>query len=312
MTTKSNQDIPAIGETFGNWTVVDNSIEYIYPQSTTSTKYAKGIFVECPHGVKVRRTVSSLRRGDTKGCKLCGYEMKFTGINQLSASYINSIKTGAKKRNLEFNVSCEYLWSLFNDQEGKCALSGLDITLDPQYSTHCRKGEKFVSQTASLDRVDNALGYIEGNVQWVHKKVNMMKNSYNQEEFIDLCELISKHRAAEPRIRVIIRFAVEGIHRWATCPIEEVSYLREYHRHVFNFIGKAYVTHSDRDIEFIQASHEIQKYLCEKYYSEHYRCLFFDDKSCEMLADEIATKFNLYECEVNEDGEGGAVVKNYG
>ncbi|MEM4258047.1 MAG: hypothetical protein QXL17_02705 [Candidatus Thermoplasmatota archaeon] len=304
-------NLPNIGDKFGDWEVIDNTIRYIYPTSTTPTRYCKGVLVRCPHGVIAGRTISALCRGDTKGCVQCGGEQKYKGIGDLSASYVNSVQLGARERNLEFNVSLEYLWALYNDQNRKCALSGMDITLDPQYSTHYRQDEKSVTQTASLDRIDNNLGYIEGNVQWLHKKVNLMKNSYNQEEFVDLCELISKQRKPEPRTRVIIRLSVEGIHRWAECPIEEVSYLRQYHRHIFNVIGKAYVTHSDRDIEFIQAAHDIRQYLYDNYYNEQYKCLFFNDKSCEMLADEIVTRFKLYECEVNEDGEGGAIVKNY-
>jgi len=109
--------------------------------------------------------------------------------------------------------------------------------------------------------------------------------------------------------KIIARMTVEGIHRWRKCPIEEVSYLREYHRHLFHIVCYSYVTHDDRDIEFIQLSHDIKKYLTEKYFSERSQCLFFDDMSCEMIAEELVKQFNLCECEVNEDGEGGAIVR---
>ena len=42
----------------------------------------------------------------------------------------------------------------------------------------------------SLDRVDSSKGYIEGNVQWVHKMVNMSKQQYTQEEFIEMCTAV--------------------------------------------------------------------------------------------------------------------------
>jgi len=48
-------------------------------------------------------------------------------------------------------------------------------------------------QTASLDRIDSSKGYIEGNVQWVHRKINMMKQSYTQEEFIELCQAVVRN-----------------------------------------------------------------------------------------------------------------------
>ncbi len=58
-------------------------------------------------------------------------------------------------------------------------------------------------------------------------------------------------------------------------------------------------------------SHDIKQYLTEKYYNDVYKCLFFDDNSCEMVAEELVKKFDLYECEVNEDGEGGSIVRNF-
>lgn len=44
--------------------------------------------------------------------------------------------------------------------------------------------------TASLDRIDSSKGYIEGNVQWVHKYVNVMKWDFSMEEFLDICRKI--------------------------------------------------------------------------------------------------------------------------
>lgn len=305
-------NIPNIGTKFGEWEVIDNTLVSIYPNSTSSTKNTKGILVKCSHGTKQYRTISALYNGSTTGCSFCKTDKQFKGIGDLSSSYISSIKIGAKNRNIEFVVTLEYLWGLFLEQNKQCSLSGLEITLDPQYSSNCRRGNKEITQTASLDRIDNTRGYEPGNVQWVHKWINIMKLDHNQEYFIEMCELVAKHRKIEPRIRVLIRFSIEGVHRWLKCPIEEVDYLRNYHRHVFNIIGKAYVNHTDRDIEFIQLSHEMKQYLMNKYYNEKYKCCFFDDASCEMLADELSMKFGLYECEVNEDGEGGALVKNLG
>lgn len=43
--------------------------------------------------------------------------------------------------------------------------------------------------TASLDRIDSKIGYIEGNVQWVHKDINKMKNSHTHATFLQWCRL---------------------------------------------------------------------------------------------------------------------------
>ena len=84
----------------------------------------------------------------------------------------------------------EYLWDLFIKQNKKCALSDINITLNPRWSqqNHCRKTD--IKQTASIDRIDNNLGYIVGNIQWVHKDVNNMKGSFSEELLLYYCQQI--------------------------------------------------------------------------------------------------------------------------
>jgi len=38
------------------------------------------------------------------------------------------------------------------------------------------------------------MGYIKGNVQWVLKDINMMKQQYSQSRFIELCKMVTKNR----------------------------------------------------------------------------------------------------------------------
>lgn len=294
--------MPKIGDTFGDWIVVENKVK-----SKKSVRYGKYVIVQCICGTTKDVRVSSLFRGETTRCMRCSAKQRsktyFKGMGEMSQSFYYHLQKSAESRQIEFNVTKEHLWNLFIEQGRKCALSGLDIC----FYTHYKNKKE---QTASVDRIDSSKGYIEGNIQWVHKYVNLMKLNFSQDEFIELCSLISKHKKAEPRFRVIAKTQVEGIHRWFKCPIEEVSHLRNYHRHVFHIEARAYVNHADRDIEFIKLSHDINEYLTEKYYSKKYRCLFFDDNSCEMIADELVRHFDLYECCVTEDLEGGSIVRN--
>jgi len=69
---------------------------------------------------------------------------------------------------------------LFQKQNGKCALSGVEISLL----------KKSGVSTASLDRVDSSKGYIKGNVQWVHKDVNFMKYNFDESYFLDMCKKV--------------------------------------------------------------------------------------------------------------------------
>jgi hypothetical protein len=101
---------------------------------------------------------------------------------------------------------------------------------------------------------------------------------------------------------------VEGVHWWADCPLDEVSYLKYPHRHMFHIDAHAYVDHGDRDIEFIVLKHKIQEYLKEKYWDDTWKLLKFGGMSCEMIAKELIDQFGLYKCAVSEDGENGGIV----
>lgn len=110
-------------------------------------------------------------------------------------------------------------------------------------------------------------------------------------------------------VTVWCSFQVEGIHCWADCPFDEISYLRDPHRHMFHIKAYATVSHHDRDIEFIMLKHKVQEYLNENYWNDLYKCLYFGTMSCEMIGRELSNKFNLCKCEVSEDGENGAIVE---
>ncbi|MFY0658099.1 MAG: hypothetical protein JXR12_15280 [Neptunomonas phycophila] len=99
----------------------------------------------------------------------------------------------------------------------------------------------------------------------------------------------------------------EAVHNWPGCPIEEVAYLRDPHRHTFHIKAHANVSHNDRDVEFIELKHKIVNYLREKYPSD-VGCPDIGATSCEMLAQELIEEFDLSRCEVNEDNENGAVL----
>lgn len=76
----------------------------------------------------------------------------------------------------------EHIWSLYEKQDRKCILSGQNIL----FSGYTDK-----EQTASIDRIDSSKGYIEGNVQLVHKDINIIKWDFTNEEFIRICRLVS-------------------------------------------------------------------------------------------------------------------------
>jgi len=134
---------------------------------------------------------SKLISGHTKSCGCYSREKaqqtKRTGHGDITGQYWATLQNGARTRNLVFNVSIEDVWNLFLKQNRKCALSGLELCF-AKYD----RAIKGSQQTASLDRIDSNIGYVIDNLQWIHKKLNVMKMSLPNQEFIDWCHLISQ------------------------------------------------------------------------------------------------------------------------
>jgi hypothetical protein len=87
-----------------------------------------------------------------------------------------------RKQHLGFDLDLMYLLELFHSQNGRCAISGVNMT-------HIA-GMGRVNTNISLDRVDSSKGYLRGNVQLVCGIVNIMKQDMPQPEFISWCQTI--------------------------------------------------------------------------------------------------------------------------
>lgn len=119
------------------------------------------------------------------GCTRFGEGSKsgsWRGYGELTGSYYSIIRNGAATRGLEFSITMKYIWELFLKQNRKCRFSGQALIIG-----------KPGGQTASLDRIDSSRGYVEGNVQWVHKDVNFMKQELSDEYFIKMCKEIAEN-----------------------------------------------------------------------------------------------------------------------
>lgn len=58
----------------------------------------------------------------------------------------------------------------------------------------CGKQQTYLRKNyaeVSIDRIDSSFGYLKENIQLVDKRVNMMKQSYSQEEFILVCKAVA-------------------------------------------------------------------------------------------------------------------------
>ena len=169
------------GKTFSKLTVLELASD------TSNTCHDRYWLCKCECGTikKIRQTHLTRDKIQSCGCSqfLRGKNHRqWKGCGEFSGVFFNTIRHGAKTRNLEFNITPQEIWELFIKQNRKCALTGLDLV----FSTLSGGNDG----TASLDRIDSKRGYFIDNVQWVHKDINIMKMQHSQDKFISLCKLV--------------------------------------------------------------------------------------------------------------------------
>ena len=145
---------------------------------------------KCDCGKEKIINIKEVRSNQTKSCgclKAKNLNHK-NGINSngwnsktlIPNTYISNVKYRAKLKSYIYNITDEYLYKLYLEQEGKCNLTGIELSID------------LSNFTASIDRINSKIGYIEGNIQWLHKDINYIKYDLDEKELFYICEKIKQ------------------------------------------------------------------------------------------------------------------------
>jgi len=100
------------------------------------------------------------------------------GYGEVPGKVHSKLKRDAEKRNIPFNLTIEEINFQYVNQYKVCAFTGVPL--------------KF-GVDASVDRINSQEGYYFGNIQIVHKALNMMKKDMTNESFIAWCKLVANH-----------------------------------------------------------------------------------------------------------------------
>jgi len=174
--------LPFVGQKF-------NRLEFICEDDKKyNKKYWK---CKCECGVVKSYDYYGVIKGDVKSCG-CYHrdsvkEYNWTGYKDIPGKFWNNVLISSKKRNIPFDITIEYVWSVYEKQNRKCKLSNLPIVF-------FTKNNKNIKYIASLDRINNDKGYIEGNIQLVVKEINFMKNKMLENDFIAFCKEINDYK----------------------------------------------------------------------------------------------------------------------
>jgi len=118
-------------------------------------------------------------------------DKRYKGYKEISGTFWYTFINSAKVRNIDVEIDINYIWDLFLKQNRKCSLSGNYLIIDNFYRPKKKLNEK--TFFASLDRINNDKGYIEGNVRWIVREINFMKWKLDEDKFLYLCEKISNN-----------------------------------------------------------------------------------------------------------------------
>lgn len=134
----------------------------------------------CGNTTKVRTTQLKSGRIVSCGCYRKRHRNhRWKGYCGVSGGRIAEIRLRAKKKNIPFDLTAKFLWDLFEKQNRKCAITGIEIDLD---------------SNGSLDRIDSTRGYTEDNVWWTDTSINKMKLDFKLSDFLDMCEQVTLNK----------------------------------------------------------------------------------------------------------------------
>ena len=90
-----------------------------------------------------------------------------------------------------------FLMKLWEKQGGRCALTGISMTWRVATREDISNGYG-LGRNVSVDRIDNARGYVKGNIRLICSQLNYMRGSLGDSDFILWCELVVRHNGPPP------------------------------------------------------------------------------------------------------------------
>jgi hypothetical protein len=181
-----------VGDIYGSYEVLDK------PPVKTGTKHYRW-HCKCKLcGSENLVYQENLLYGRSKSCGKCrGSKLsnnnRWSGYQGISGTYWGNLISHAKMRDIPIDITKEDAWDVFQQQDGKCAYTGIELVHLVPYK-HKIKGATKNENLASLDRIDSSKGYTKSNIQWLHVHINKMKLDHTEDEFFRLIKLITEHK----------------------------------------------------------------------------------------------------------------------
>lgn len=176
------------GDTIGNYTV--NSDDYVYH----GKRYKVELICNCgavrykrlSHILDAKNIWCAKCRGFNKYPEKRAQRRGYFDLN-IHNAWLKSVNDNLTRGNrvLESLITTTDLLNQYELQGGKCNYTGINLDVILTFKK---------DSNASIDRIDSSKGYTKDNIQWVYKPVNIMKNSYSEEEFLYVCNKVANFK----------------------------------------------------------------------------------------------------------------------
>jgi|SaaInlStandDraft_4_1057021.scaffolds.fasta_scaffold104024_2 hypothetical protein len=108
----------------------------------------------------------------------------------------------ARNRLYDTDMDLPFLRDLWSEQGGRCALSG--IVMELPRSTGAWTSRVNDPLKPSLDRIDNAKGYLKGNVRFVTVMANLARGTFTDDQVVSFCRAVVQEHGLRPASRVVV------------------------------------------------------------------------------------------------------------
>ncbi len=108
-------------------------------------------------------------------------------INNRLSRLLKAAHKRSKIKKISSDIDIEWLLEKYNEQNGKCLLTGIEFDL-----THSNKKYHRNPFSPSLDRIDNSKGYTKSNTRLVCVWINIAIGEYGEENFLIMIKELLK------------------------------------------------------------------------------------------------------------------------
>lgn len=144
---------------------------------------------QCRCGKVDYKRLSELQKMQFKCCRYCGRKNNYPDKrksrgyfdeNNMHKTWLSVIKQNLNRgsKHIECTIIMQDLYETLKKQNFKCAYTGESLDVVGVLRDH---------SNGSVDRIDSSKGYTPENIQWVYKPINIMKNSFPDDVFKNLC-----------------------------------------------------------------------------------------------------------------------------